>query len=706
MSEKRPVVLTPDQHKVATHIDGPLIVLAGAGSGKTATMVERTHCLIEENIPPSNILVMTFSRKAATELQNRISARSGWDGEGVTVDTFHSFGYRFLRNNKELFGMPEDKHWAILSENDQRRMLNELAKPVLEAQNIDAKKFRKYLSQKFSDWSLMKQDAKRPGNRHDALKALSEIHQRRTGEQQVKLQAWDYVAADILLAYEKEKYTGGYLDYDDLLLHTVKALVQYPAVAESLAQQFRYIMVDESQDTNLVQYLTIRQIGKHHKNVVMVGDDDQSIYRWRGARVANLKRFIQDFGAKTTRLEENFRSYSGIVEYAKRLIGHNQARLPKNPFSNISEGNLPELRAFHTDRDMAEDIVSKIRDKQSRGASLQDIAVLYRTNRMTQILEPALKRAGIPYTVVGGMSFYERAEIQAVLACVRVCVKTDDWHALMVLQPYLDGVGKKGLKELIDNLKDAKKNLLQLALTKGDGARQYGRAGLTVKKFMAGIFTNAILDNPGETEADKVAFLIQWMKDGPMKILDREKDEVLRNKREQNLDQLIHEIQESGTEIWMEYLMESPLIDYVAAKEQADCVTLSTIHRSKGLEWPHVVVAGFSDGLMPFEPAKLRGQPEIEAKATEEEAEDGGKPEEERSLCYVGMTRAMESVTFYHANLYRFPGSEPAALEMSRYADEIGLEISPDVAEVISVYDDEYEDTDVSSSIFSRIGMA
>ncbi|MGX1201233.1 ATP-dependent helicase [Marinobacter sp. MBR-105] len=706
MSEKKPVVLTPDQYKVATHIDGPLIVLAGAGSGKTATMVERTDHLIQQNIPPTTILLVTFSRKAATELGNRISARSGWEGEGVVVDTFHSFGYRFLRNNKELFGLSEDQHWAILGENDQRRMLNELAKPLLDEQNIDARKFRKYLLQKFSDWSLLKQDGKRPGNRHDTMKALAEVHQKKTGDHQIKLQPWDHIVAEVLQAYEQEKHKGAYLDYDDLLLHTLQALVKYPAVAESLAQQFRYIMVDESQDTNLVQYMIIRQIGKHHKNVVMVGDDDQSIYRWRGARVANLRRFIKDFGARTTRLEENFRSYSGIVEGAKRLIAHNQARLPKNPYSKIATGDRPELRAFYTDREMANDIVEQVKRKHDAGVPLKDMAVLYRTNRMTQILEPALKRAGIPYSVVGGMSFYERAEIQAVQACARIAWKHDDWQALKNLEPYIDGVGKKGLSDAIEKLKDDGMNLLEFMLH--ESPQQYGKAGIRLREFVEGVILNSLAKYglEGFTQADIAEHLIQWMKDGPMKILDREKDDVLRERREQNLEQLLHEIAQAKPENFFLYMMEAPLSDYVASKDDQDHLTLSTIHRSKGLEWPHVLIAGFSDGLMPFEPEKLRSGVPGSSTQAEDDSEDGGRPEEERSLCYVAMTRAMENVSFYHANYYSFPGSEPAALELSRYSDEIGLDISPQAAEVLSAYDEPADDASVSTSLFGRLGMA
>lgn len=677
--------LTPQQEKIAEHKDGPLIVLAGAGSGKTATLAARTGRLIDKGVSPRNMLLLTFSRKAATEIKKRLSAQFGLDGEDVRVDTFHGMGYRFMQDYKDLFGLTPDQNWAILNENDQRRLLNELAKEIAEDANLEFKELRKELKEGVSLWSLMKQDCGCPGNVSDALIELDKMRSAKNGTtpnaEQVTLR--ERIVAQSLVKYEEEKRANGYLDFDDLLLLPTRALVKHPEIAEGLSFNHTHIMVDESQDTNLVQYLMMRQIGQHHKNVVMVGDDDQSIYRWRGAKVANLRRFIKDFEAPVARLEQNFRSHAHIVNSASNLIKHNQKRLPKSPFSATESGEKPNVEVSDTDRSMALNMVDRVKAMHAQGIPLNDIAILYRTNRMTTVLEPAFKQAGIPYSVVGGMSFYERAEIQAVCACARIVWKHDDWQALKSLQPYIDGLGKKGMADTIERLKNDDMNILAFMLH--EAPQQYGKGGIRLQEFIQGVFNNSIIDSADMDQAQIAGRLIQWMKDGPMKILDREKDDVLRVRRSANLDQLVHEIQQARPADFFEYMMEAPLSDYLASQEGTDRVTLSTVHRSKGLEWPHVMIAGFSEGLMPFEPGRLQGRTPTK-QAAQDEDDDGGRPEEERCLAYVAATRAMDSLHLYHANRYHFPGSEPVCLDLSPYAQEMELELSPQVLAALGEY--------------------
>lgn len=672
------VHLTPQQTKIAKHIDGPLIVLAGAGAGKTATLVERVGGMIESNINPRNILVVTFSRKAAKEVKNRVIKRSGYDGEDVTVDTFHGFGFRFLRQYKDLFGMSEDKEWAIMTENEQSRMMNELSKPMIEEANADPKQMRQAIKAGFSLWSLLKQSGVCPGNVSDTLIALEKMRAFKRGAtpnyEMVSLA--DRITAQTLVAYEKEKRDGAYLDFDDLLLQPARVLKQYPDIAAGLAQSHRYIMVDESQDTNAVQYALIHAIGQHHKNVVMVGDDDQSIYGWRGARVANLRQFMKDFSAPVARLEQNFRSHSNIVDSAHKLIQHNNARLPKKPFSEQNHGPMPTVELSKDGRSMADAIVSQIRAHAAEGSALSDIAILYRTNRMTTILEPALKRAGIPYSVVGGMSFYERSEIQAVMAVVRIANKFDDYQALKSLQPYIDGLGKKGMADTIERLKKDDENLLTLAIH--EAPQQFGRGAIILQTFLAHLIQTVHYNADKLSQYEQIKNVIQWTKDGPMKLLDREKDDATRVKRSENLDQLLHEIREANPKSYVDYLMEGPISDFIASNEDADCVTLSTIHRSKGLEWPHVLLAGMSEGLMPLDQARMSGKVQTGSTREVGDDEDGGKPEEERRLAYVGATRAAQSLTMFHAEQYHFPGSEPVAVDPSPFIGEMGLVYTPD----------------------------
>ncbi|WP_273209046.1 ATP-dependent helicase [Marinobacter subterrani] len=674
--------LTPQQEKIAEHKDGPLIVLAGAGSGKTATLVARTGRLIDKGVYPRNILSLTFSRKAATEIKKRLADQYGMNGEDVRVDTFHGMGYRFMQDYKDLFGLTPDQNWAILNENDQRRLMNEVSKEIAEAANIEFKELRKELKEGANLWSLMKQDCRCPGNVSDALIELDKMRAAKNGTspnaEQVSLK--ERIVAQSLIKYEEEKRANGYLDFDDLLLLPARAMVKHPKIAEGLSFQHTHIMIDESQDTNLVQYLMMRQIGQHHNNVVMVGDDDQSIYRWRGAKVANLRRFIKDFEAPVARLEQNFRSHANIVNSASSLIQNNQKRLPKNPFSATETGEKPSVEVSDTDRSMALNMVDRVKTMHEQGTPLNDIAILYRTNRMTTVLEPAFKQAGIPYSVVGGMSFYERAEIQAVCACARIVWKNDDWQALKSLQPYIDGLGKKGMADTIERLKNDDMNILSFMLH--EAPQQYGKGGIRLQEFIQGVFQNSIIDSVDLDQSQIAARLIQWMKDGPMKILDREKDDVLRVRRSANLDQLIHEIQQARPKDFFEYMMEAPLSDYLASQDGTDRVTLSTVHRSKGLEWPHVMIAGFSEGLMPFEPGRLQGRtPSKQAQSDDDD--DGGRPEEERCLAYVAATRAMDSLHLYHANRYHFPGSDPVCLDLSPYAHEMQIELSPSVLAAI-----------------------
>ncbi|ONF42628.1 DNA helicase UvrD [Marinobacter lutaoensis] len=683
------VKLTEQQTRIGEHKDGSLIVLAGAGSGKTATLVQRVGRLIDKGVSPRQILMITFSRKAAREISARVERQFGLDGSDVVVDTFHGFGYRFLRQHKDLFGLGEDMEWVILNENDQKRLLNEIGAEFAEKSNFDVKLLRKALKQGFALWSLMKQNGICPGNVSDALIGLEKARCSRTGDtpNHERVQLVDRLVAETLVQYERDKRKSGYLDFDDLLILPTKALKRYPDIARALSFQHQYIMVDESQDTNAVQYWMVKEIAQHHKNLVMVGDDDQGIYTWRGARVANLKRFIKDFNAPIAKLERNFRSHSRIVECASKLIRHNKSRLPKTAYSEDHGGDFPQFCVAQRDREMAENIVREVKARQAQGVPLSDMAVLYRTNRMTMILEPALKQAGIPYTVVGGMSFYERKEIQAITAVVRVAHRWKDWQAIKALQPYIDGLGKKGMNDLIQKLDEYDENLLGFAVHKAP--QQYGKGGIVLQTFLISLFEAAYSDTEGLPQYKILERIVQWAKDGPMKLLDREKDDAIRVKRSENLDLLLHEVRLAKPDDYFQYLMEGPISDYQDSHDQGDYLTLSTIHRSKGLEWPHVMVAGFSNGLMPLDTGRMNGRPaantgENKNKFEQDDEDDGGRPEEERRLAYVAITRAAQSLSLHHASLYHFPGGEPVVVEPSPYLEEMGLELSPQQAAIIS----------------------
>jgi superfamily I DNA/RNA helicase len=260
------------------------------------------------------------------------------------------------------------------------------------------------------------------------------------------------------------------------------------------------------------------------------------------------------------------------------------------------------------------------------------------------------------------------------------------------------------MSEVIENLKDDDKSLLDLTMAKGDSVRRYGKSALALKAFVAGVMVHAYLDNDEANRGpqERVEYLVQWMKDGPMKILDREKDDILRMKRDKNLEQLCFEIGNAGTPDWIEYLMEAPITDYVAEKADSDYLTLSTVHRSKGLEWPHVMIAGFSEGIMPMD--RQATNPSAKPDPTGEDEDDGGKPEEERRTAYVAITRAAEPCSLFHANEYRFPGSEAVRLDLSTYASEMGLQPKPDQRHLLDLDDFDpwnADDSDMESGVSS-----
>ncbi|TBW57428.1 ATP-dependent helicase [Marinobacter halodurans] len=672
---------TEDQTSIINHAEGPVLVLAGAGSGKTAVLVERAAQLIESGkAVPSDLLLITFSRKAAREMRTRLKDRlQEWEADGVRVETFHGFGYQFMRENKVMFGLKDNERWAILSESDQKRMMTELCHSAADDYQLDRKRLRKELTKMFKLWSRLKQDGVCPTRRDKAIDHITMLENEgvsRGGTPAEQVSAMTEINAQVLLDYEKQKVEERYLDFDDLLLHPARMLKRNAELAWEIGANSPFIMVDESQDTNLVQYVMVREIAKTHTNIMLVGDDDQSIYAFRGARVANVKRFARDFGATVMRLERNFRSHPGIVDAANSLIQHNQARLSKRPYSEKPQGEPPVVNMSETDRDMAMDITSYIEQKLEEGTPLTDIAILYRTNRMAQILEPSLKRAGIPYTVVGGMSFFERNEIQAVISCVRLAEKPDDWQALKSLEPYINGVGKKGMSDFVHAMKQQKADLMSLTFESESHAKRFGKAGPKIRDFMAGLLENTLADSAQKEPHHLTRRLIEWVKDGPMQLLEREKDDVMRRRRHQNLEQLVDEVRLSGTKDFIDYLLETPISDY-QADEHKDVLTLSTIHRSKGLEYPHVIIAGFSDGLIPFDPSALRGEGMSLQNEDGDGSEDGGRPEEERRLGYVALTRGQESVYLACAKEYCFPGNDPVTLAPSRFVREMGISVEP-----------------------------
>lgn len=653
--------LNPQQAVIVDHPHGEsALVMAGAGSGKTTVIAHRAINLARA-MPPGKLLQMlTFSNKAATEMKERVRRLGTPDDlELIRVDTFHSFGLKLIKADPELFNMEEG--FTLLSENDIKRSIRQRAKALGLPKEL-AQEDRKRLDPMawLSTWSLAKQagfHVRNPENKATLCERLIKAHQLGAGEIEL---AWE-----TLQGYESEKSLANSLDFDDLLFQPLLRLAQDEIYRQRIQSGIGHMVVDESQDTNRIQYEMVRRIALGYCGVTCVGDDDQSIYGWRGAEVSNLFRFVKQFAAAELRLEQNYRSTQSIVSTASSLIANNTKRLDKRPFSEGEVGRAPALVCTEDSRAMADEIASQVADAIAAGAPPKEIAVLYRTNRMAMLIEQAMRKARIPYHVVGGMSLFDRAEVSAVCCALRLASNPRDTYALKALTPMIDGFGQASSYALADAME------FDPALTLNNLPDSIGavpaRSLAAIKEFISELQHSALL-------AESAAEFVQWAIEGPMALLDREKDQQLRSKRQQHLEALANDIDAEVSErraqtprtTWRDVLGEVAIRDLRQSEAAAGQVTLSTAHRSKGLEWDIIHIAGFSEGLMP-----------LDSRADLDDGEAGyAHLEEERRVAYVAVTRARKQVTLHHAARYFFPGMNQAETRaVSPFAKELGIHI-------------------------------
>lgn len=632
--------LTEKQAEAAAHREGSLLVLAGAGSGKTATMCQRGVLMLDEGLKPEQHLMVTFSRKAAREMAERMRRLAGDPArvKGMHILTFHALGVKLIREHARLHGRGATP--TIIDERDQEK----LALTAANKAGFDPDRLKGEILGWFGTYSLAKNEGLRAGAdtlRNDLVARFMQQRARlKDGQLQRVVKAFAY--------YEDYLYRNRALDFDDLILMPVEMMRLEPALSERLAARYPFITIDEAQDTNKVQYDLIHLIGRHHGNITMVGDDDQSIYGWRGARVENINQFIADYAPKQIKLEENFRSTRAIVDAAAQHIRNNDSRLEKNPYSSGDHGTPPEYVAHETGDDMALRIAYDIAAKMRAGARPKDFAILYRVNAMAGILEPALARARIPYRLVGSRSMFDRKEILAASAVGRLLTNGHDTQAFLRLSEYIQGLGKKGAMDIAQTALDKEVEVWTAAERAPNRARQ------------------AVATLRGKLDELRVLgphHLAAWMvdRDGlDMLAKEKEKDPEQAEKREEMLGIFQGMIQET-----IEAHLEAEEDPWQAVLEihisqpddlgDEDAVTLTTGHRAKGLEWKHVHIAGYSEKLIPYEHP------------------DGSDPQEERRLSYVMITRGAESVTLHHARYLRFPHRQPMTMEPSRYIRELGL---------------------------------
>jgi DNA helicase-2/ATP-dependent DNA helicase PcrA len=623
---QREAVAAPPRHQ---------LILAGAGSGKTRVLVHRVAWLIEEEgLSPFNILAVTFTNKAAKEMRSRIENLLGASSKSMWVGTFHSLAHRLLRMHWREANLPET--FQILDSDDQYRLLKRVIIGLgLDEERWPAKQVQWFINGK-KDEGLESHQV--PDYNDPTTRTHIKIYQ----------------------AYEEACQRGGLIDFADLLLKTLKLWLKNEEILTHYQQRFRCILVDEFQDTNAVQYAWIRLLAGKENFVMIVGDDDQSIYGWRGAKIENIQRFSKDFpNAQVTRLEQNYRSTGVILKAANALIENNSGRLGKNLWTDGIDGEQITVYAGFNDLDEARFLVNRIRDHQREGKALREIAVLYRSNAQSRVIEEALIQYGIAYRVYGGLRFFERAEIKDALGYLRLIANRDDDGAFeRVVNTPTRGIGDRTVVSLREYAQQHQVSLWRAAAALLEENAFTARATNALAAFINLINTLA-QDTEHMALFEQTEHMIH--NSGLIEHFRKEKGEK-GLARIENLEELVNAARQfdfveklEGMSSLTAFLANTALESGESqADTYEDCVQLMTLHSAKGLEFPIVFLCGCEEGLFPHYMS----------------LEDPARLEEERRLCYVGMTRAMQKLYMLYAESRRLHGKE-VYHRASRFLGEI-----------------------------------
>ena len=631
-------ILNDVQSAAVAQTAGPVLIFAGAGSGKTRVLTHRMAYLLGKlRVAPERILAVTFTNKAAGEMKSRLHAMAGPASRDVWVGTFHAMCVRVLRRDGARIGI--GRSFAVIDDSDQRQLVKE----ILDDLDYD----ERHLS---------------------AGACLAEIDRAKNAliwPAQYARQQTSFAGeriANVYSEYQRRLNESNSLDFDDLIVRTIDLLERDPETLRKYQQRFEYILVDEYQDVNAAQYRLVALLAGHHGNITVVGDDDQSIYSWRGSDYRMILRFEEDFpGAKTFKLEENYRSTGRILDAANNLVANNRARAPKRLFTIRDEGEPITLYPAATERDEARYVVEKIKGMVRDGAAYRDFVVLYRTNAQSRVFEEALLAEGIPYRVVGGVGFYARTEIKDVVAYLRYIVNSSDGLAFKrIVNVPRRGIGQQTLAALV-----AAANAARTSVGEAVFDSDLLRSSVPKKLKELERFAELIAELRKVAESGSVADLLVAVmeRSGYVRELQSEDTHDARARLE-NLSELLgvaREYESSEEEPSLAgFLANIALVsDLDALDEDASYVTLMTLHSAKGLEFPNVFLTGLEEGVFPHsrtltEPAEL---------------------EEERRLAYVGVTRAIDRLFLTYAarralfgNTYAYP--------KSRFVEEIpGLDV-------------------------------
>ena len=628
--------LNEKQKEAVFHTEGPLLILAGAGSGKTRVIIHRIAYLIDRcNVNPYNIMAITFTNKAAGEMRERVDSLIGFGSESIWVSTFHSTCVRILRRYIDRLGF--DNHFTIYDTDDQKTIMKEVCKKL----QIDTKQTKERTI--LSAISSAKDELISPTQY--ALNVMGDFSKKKI--------------ADAYLEYQETLHKNNAVDFDDLIVKTVELFKACPDVLESYQKRFRYVMVDEYQDTNTAQFELICLLAGGSRNLCVVGDDDQSIYKFRGANIHNILDFEKVYqDAKVIKLEQNYRSTQNILDAANAVIKNNSERKPKELWTQEGQGEKLHFQSFDTAYEEAQFIVDDINQKCRRGkVRYGDCAILYRTNAQARLLEERFVVEGTPYEVVGGTNFYARREIKDILAYLKTIDNgQDDVAVKRIINIPKRGIGLTTIQKIQDYADEMQISFYD-ALRRADQITTIGRSASRLEPFVT-----LIQGFRGKLEYYSLKDLMQDILDktGYIEELKNSEEEDA-DDRVENVEELVSKIvayQESSEQPSLsEFLEEVALVsDLDSMKQDNNHVLLMTLHSAKGLEFSHVYLAGMEDGVFPSYMTIM--------------SEDPSDIEEERRLAYVGITRARDDLTICYARSRMIRG-ETQVNPLSRFVREI-----------------------------------
>lgn len=614
--------LNPNQQKAVNHIEGPMLVLAGAGSGKTKVLTNRIANLIDNGISPYNILAITFTNKAAKEMKDRVISLIGVTASSIQISTFHSLGLRILKENYSLLGY--ERNFTIIDSDDVLTIIKKIMKDLnMSKEHYNPREIKNKIS-----------SAK---NEMMDIEKFSKIE-------------FDHKIVEVYKTYQKKLKQGNSVDFDDLLILPIKLFKNYPSVLEDYQDRYKYILIDEYQDTNEAQYTFTRLLSAKYRNIFVVGDNDQAIYAFRGANYKNILNFEKDYPeAKTILLEENYRSTKNILNAANSVIKNNRERKDKNLWSSNETGDKIKYKKVSTEKEEASFVVEEIKNLLSQGITEDQIAVLYRTNAQSRTIEEELLKKNIKYRVVGSFYFYNRKEIKDLLCYLRLINNhKDDVSLLRIINTPKRGIGEKTISSLVDYAEENNISLYE---------------AITTGKELA--FKNLIEELTKDSEKLSLTELVDTIleKSGIKNELSSSKlleDEIrLENLNEfKGVTQTYEE--EQGLVSLEDFLEEISLVsDITEHQDDTGRVSLMTVHSVKGLEYNYVFIIGMEEGIFPHYNAINDGT--------------NSAIEEERRLCYVAITRAKKKLYITSADSRMLFGNTTRNLP-SRFINEIDKE--------------------------------